>query len=293
MVAPPPPLALANFSRYDHAVVSSLYTEGYTSAVITLAYSLKRANVKAPLILLYIPSRISLSTTCLVQAAGWTLHPVERIPPPPSRKQVPIGYIDQYTKLHIWTLDTLGIKSLVYLDADTLVRRNFDELFTLPFTFAAVPDVYTFRFELGFNAGMLFIRPNSTIFEDMLSKLAEARYDHGGAEQAFLNVYFAAQVVKLPYSYNANLAIKVRSPKLWQALENEHMHVVHYTLDKPFLVNGHDAVDIEKLEDLEPILQSTKGLRGGMWMDEFGWWEMIWREMMVANRDVFAQCSST
>ena len=291
MVDNTPPLA--NFNRHDHAVVSSLYTESYASAVIILAHSLKLANVTTPLILLYIPSRISLSTLCLVRAAGWTPHPVVRIPPPPHPKRVPIGYIDQYTKLHIWTLDTLGIKSLIYLDADTIVRRNFDELFTLPFTFAAVPDVFSFRFELGFNAGMLFIRPNSSIFQDMLSKLQVAQYDRGGAEQAFLNVYFAAQVVKLPYSYNANIAIKLRSPNLWKTLQNDRMHVVHYTLDKPFLVNGHDAVNIEKLEDLEPILESTKGLGGGMWTEEFGWWEVIWRETMATNRDAFAQCSST
>ena len=54
------------------------------------------------------------------------------------------------------------------------------------------------------------------------------KYPLGEADQAFLNLYFASAVVRLPYAYNANLAIKKRSLAPWDALKGE-MRVVHYT----------------------------------------------------------------
>ena len=52
----------------------------------------------------------------------------------------------------------IGIKTGVYLGADTTVRGNFDEIWNLPFEFGAVPDVYVNKpgFMPGFNTGVLF-----------------------------------------------------------------------------------------------------------------------------------------
>lgn len=74
------------------------------------------------------------------RSAGWELVAVPRIAPPLGGKGVRTQFIDQYTKLHVWSLDTMGIKRLVH--TPTRFRQNFDELFHLPFNFAAVPDVY-------------------------------------------------------------------------------------------------------------------------------------------------------
>ncbi|KAF8469902.1 nucleotide-diphospho-sugar transferase, partial [Gautieria morchelliformis] len=190
-------------------------------------------------ILVYIPGSVSAGSLCLATAAGWTVHPVSRIAPPHHGKGVNRLYLDQYTKLNIWTLDSIGIKSLVYVDADTLVRRNFVELFTLPYNFAAVPDIYRDHpgFTVEFNAGVLFLRTSTAVFEDMLSKIGTARFPPSMAEQAFLNAYFGLQAMRLPYAYNANIAIKWRSPALWKAMVPD-VCIVHYTLDKPFPLQG-------------------------------------------------------
>jgi glycogenin glucosyltransferase len=58
------------------------------------------------------------------------------------------------------------------------------------------------------------------------------------AEQASLNLYFGGSALRLSYVYNVNLAIKSRSPVLWNGLVDE-MRIVHYTVVKPFLHNGH------------------------------------------------------
>ncbi|KAI0353092.1 nucleotide-diphospho-sugar transferase [Trametes cingulata] len=121
----------------------------------------------------------------------------------------------------------LGIKALVYLDADTLVRNNFDELFALPFNFAAVPDVYidTPGFTVDFNAGVLFVRPSTTAFHDLVAHINKAKYSHWEAAQAFLNVFYGVDTVRLPYVYNGNIAIKRRNPRLWEGLQDELRHI--------------------------------------------------------------------
>jgi len=48
-----------------------------------------------------------------------------------------------------------------------------------------------------------------------------------------LNHYFGAQAVRLPYAYGGNLAIKERSPEMWEAMQKD-MRIIHYTLGKPF-----------------------------------------------------------
>ena len=262
----------------EHAVVSSLYTDEYTTAIITLGHSLKAVNVTVPMILIYMPGRLSSRSLCLATTAGWSLHPVSHIPPPFGGKGINWLYGDQYTKLTIWTLDSIGIKSLVYLDADTLVRKNFDELFSLPFNFGAVPDVFkNYRgFSIGFNAGVLFLRPNTTVFNDMISKLETAVFPYDMAEQAFLNVYFGSQVSRLPYAYNANMAAKVRNAKLWEAMEDD-IRILHYTVTKPFPFKG-----LKSRETLKQFFRERLTMENGFWAKEMRWWQEAWRETAIA-----------
>lgn len=46
-----------------------------------------------------------------------------------------------------------------------LVRKNLDELFDLPFEFAAVSDVYLVvrGFTIGFNAGVMVLKPDTCL----------------------------------------------------------------------------------------------------------------------------------
>ncbi|KAH8102801.1 nucleotide-diphospho-sugar transferase [Phellopilus nigrolimitatus] len=252
----------------ERAVVTTIYSESFAAGILTLGHSLQAANTSARLMVLYIPGRLSSQTLCRLQAGGWETLPIPRIPPPNGGKGVHTRFHDQYSKLQIWGLDKLGIKSVVYLDGDTLVRKNFDELWSLPFNFAAVPDVYTDNrgFALTYNAGVMFLRTSSAVMDDMLSKIETAEYRHLDAEQGFLNTYFATQVVRLPYIYNANLALKQRSASIWHAIEKD-MRVVHYTVVKPFPET--DLSGERKLVD------------GGFWETEIGWWEGMWTAPMM------------
>ena len=198
-----------------NAIVTTLYTNNFAAAVATLGHSLQKANTTARLIMLYIPDKISEEALCIATSSGFEPHAVTRIPPPRNGRGVHRHFMDQYTKLTIWTLDRLGIDAVVYLDADTLVKRNLDELFRLPHNFAAVPDIFldSRGFTTSFNAGVMFIRTSTDVFHDMVEKIGTASYRAEDAEQSFLNHYYGAEVVRLPYVYNGNQALKKRSAK--------------------------------------------------------------------------------
>lgn len=210
--------------------------------------------------------------------------------PPHNGAGVFQRFRDQYTKLNVWGFETLGITSLIYLDGDTLVRGNFDELWNLPFTFAAVMDMYGDNrgFVVGFNAGVLFLRPSSEVLKDMKSKLETAHFNLEQAEQAFLNVYFAPKTTRLPYIYNGNLAIKQINPSVWESIKNE-MKVVHYTVLKPFWYGA--AIKSTWGSTLDSVRQSVVAARpahGGQFFEEIGWWSEAW-EHLVERTDLHLQ----
>ncbi|THH33042.1 hypothetical protein EUX98_g1122 [Antrodiella citrinella] len=276
----------------QHAVVTSLYTDAFAGAVATLGHSLRKVNTTARLVLLYFPDRVSPSALCIATSTGFVPHAVTRIPPPHDGRGVYPHFLDQFTKLNVWTLDALGIRSLVYLDADTLVRRNFDELFTLPWMFAATPDVFVDwkGFTLAFNAGVLFLRPSTAIFNDMISKLSTAHYPLADAEQSFLNHYFAAEVVRLPYHYNANLAIKARALDLWEGTRHEH-RIVHFTLVKPFIGRGPQYKEVP-FDEVEKFVEEIKEVDGGAFREEMVWWGETFVEMKQVYAPQLALCKA-
>jgi alpha-N-acetylglucosamine transferase len=177
------------------AVVSAIYNDDYIKAVEVLGYSLRRINIQADLILLFISNRLNQSTLDRCRKAGWYLWSVERIDPPRFAIVYP-RFRDQYTKLQIWSM--IGYDRILYLDADTLVIRDINELLTETFfennhdgLLGAVEDVWQGQIGPNFNAGVLLIRPNETIFNDMLIKMHNMpAYGSYWAEQGFLNWYF-------------------------------------------------------------------------------------------------------
>ncbi|TFK87575.1 glycosyltransferase family 8 protein [Polyporus arcularius HHB13444] len=271
----------------DNAVVTGLYTDAFATAVATLGHTLNVANSSASRLLFYLPDKISKRALCIASVSGWDPIPIERIAPPFSG--VHRHFLDQYSKLHLWTLDQRGYESVVYVDADALVRRNFDELFRLPFTFGAVPDVYTTAqgYVTSFNAGVMFLRPDTELYNDMVAKIATARYPAEQAEQAFLNLYFGAEVLRLPYAYNANLAIKKRTPALWDALQDE-MRIMHFTMAKPFLQGDYAEVPLNQLErNAEKVARKKPAFKR-----EIVEWLEAWHETRRVYRSKLDKCNA-
>ena len=117
----------------------------------------------------------------------------------------------------------------------------------------------------------------------MLARIHDARYASGEAEQAFLNSYFGADAVRLPYVYNANLATHERSPMLWDA-----MRIVHYMSPKPFPKDGKEIVDGARLE--RSINNKARRKSDKMHAEAVGWWQDAYDDFRVKNRAALQQC---
>jgi glycogenin glucosyltransferase len=286
----------SSFSSHDQrAVVSSLYSDSYAVAVAVLGHSIHSANVRARLIIPYLKG-VSPRALFIARSVGWEPEAVPFIPPPHNGKDIYYRFVDQYSKLNIWSFDKLGVDRLVYLDADTLVRRNFDELFDSAFNFAAVPDVWSAGdprgFSITFNAGVLALRPSTVVLEDMKRKIETAKYPLGQAEQAFLNLYFGPDCVRLPYAYNANLAIKNRNPELWRGLKEE-MRIVHYSLVKPFIDDSRPGSEtVLTLDGISEVVRRAALRYNGLFAEEVGWWKEAYERMMQDKGDEIAACLS-
>ncbi|KAK7456430.1 hypothetical protein VKT23_010678 [Stygiomarasmius scandens] len=275
----------------QRGVFTSLYSNSFALAVAVLGHSVRKANNNARLIVPYIASQVSDGALCVVKSVGWEPHAVPLLPPPHNSEGISDRFRDQYTKLRIWSLgDELGIKSAVYLDADTLVLRNFDELFDLPWELGATTDVYgdDRGFAITFNAGVLAFRPSKETFEKMTNELETANYPPEQAEQAFLNLYFGAKVLRLPYMYNGNMAVKYRSSEVWKEIVDE-MRVLHYTTVKPFwdwYVPNEELVTPERTRE---IIQAR--LRDNdFFKDEINWWKEIFEELMQEKEQDIRAC---
>lgn len=280
-------------SSDKRAVVSTLYSDSYAVGVAVLGHSVRKANVTSRLLLAYLDDgRVSHQALCIARAVGWEPMAVPFILPPHNGKGIYYRFYDQYTKLNIWGLDKLGVEQAVYLDADTLVRRNFEELFETPFNFAAVPDVYGDKrgFTVNFNAGVIAFRPSSAVLDVMKQRIETATFPLDQAEQSFLNLFFSTNALRLPYAYNSNLAIKGVSPAMWAGMKDE-MRIVHYTLTKPFL-DGHSESSPKILteERQREVISKAAAQDGGMFAEEVGWWRDSYNEMMQSVRGKIEEC---
>jgi len=105
-----------------------------------------------------------------------------------------------FTKLHCWKL--VHYTKCVFLDADTLILRNCDELFDRD-EFSAAPDA---GWPDCFNSGVFVFKPSIETFKALIAHASENGSFDGG-DQGLLNTFFADWATEdiskhLPFLYN-------------------------------------------------------------------------------------------
>jgi glycogenin glucosyltransferase len=209
--------------------------DDYVPGVEALGNSLHATGTEVPAIVLVTPS-VSPAAREQVAARGWEVREVQPIANPvPDTQHLFARFANVFTKLRAWELS--GVDKAVFLDADTIVVRNIDDLFERP-RFAAAPD---FFLPDRFNSGVMVLEPSADTFQAMLDRLgSEPSYD--GGDQGFLNRFYpdwwAMPVAhRLPPGYNLHhfvFQFLSAHPSLRAALEQE-VRIVHYTLQKPWM----------------------------------------------------------
>lgn len=164
-------------------------------------------------------------------------------------------YANRYARF--WSLEAFNLQkyeTVLFMDSDTLCRKNLDELFKSTAPFAAAPDrgfhegvgrhFYTFEKITEpskneghslqtFNAGVLFFKPKQlpgktfTSLLELISPEVFAQVTSGHTDQYVLNRHFHQQVFWLSSSYNFLMKRKGMDEHE-KLVQPEEAHIWHY-----------------------------------------------------------------
>jgi hypothetical protein len=237
------------------AYVTVVSGPSYHHGVRALANSLRRVS-SIPLLALCTHDADQAALT----ASGIHVIDVPEIVNPNRARRIQARFAATYTKLNVFRLDFLD--RLVYLDGDTVVLQNIDELFAGD-DFAAAPDAGLDRANGRiFNSGVFAVTPSHELFHSLLDRLGNtASYD--GGDQGFLNNVFT-DWRRLPQEYNTTKRMFAHHPALFNAAE---IKVLHYVGVKPWEPvkpgSSYDELDLRWLEFLQDweLRELTRALR--------------------------------
>ena len=226
--------------------VWTMVTEGeaYVQGAEKLGVSVL-SNTRAPLdlVVLELKSKpLSTRDWARLRSVGWKRCTVHRIAPT-DEESTYSRFRDQFSKLHLWGM--VGYKTVVYLDADTLVVQAIDPIFEIEMGaafLAAGRDYQSGDWRPGFNMGVFLVHPNRREYTRLkrLQKFGLVPFQTSMTEQGFLNVVYRNTWVHLPFEYNANLAIYAQDRAYWD--ENmATVRIIHYTMSKPWACDTHYA----------------------------------------------------
>lgn len=208
--------------------VTYLCDNSFLEGVLCLNKSLLNVNSKFKLMCM-ITQNVSIETRNNLKLNNIPFVLVEKIVSKRT-KGIKDRYSDRswmmFTKLNLWSL--IDFNKIIYLDADILLLKNCDHLFDLKEDFYAVKDVgYN-----GINAGVMIIKPNLQVYNEMISLIDNDKYDNTYSDQSFTNWYFTLYKKKVSY-----LPIEYNVLQKRFSFENnfKNISIFHYNGQKPWI----------------------------------------------------------
>ncbi|XP_050073108.1 AF4/FMR2 family member lilli [Anopheles maculipalpis] len=188
----------------EYAWVTLATNDSYSLGALVVAHSLKRVHTVHQLAVLITPG-VSEAMKTKLRAV---FNVVEEVNLLDSKDEANLALLKRpelgvtFTKLHCWRLTQF--EKCVFLDADTLVLRNCDELFDRE-ELSAAPDI---GWPDCFNSGVYVYKPNVETFSSLL-QYAVTHGSFDGGDQGLLNAYFSDWAHKdiqkhLPFIYNTS-----------------------------------------------------------------------------------------
>ncbi|XP_043515477.1 glycogenin-2 isoform X2 [Frieseomelitta varia] len=185
-----------------YAWVTLATNDAYSLGALVLAHSLRRVGTKHELAVLITPG----VTQTMREKLSAIFSVVMEVNVLDSKDEANLALLARpelgvtFTKLHCWRLTQY--EKCVFLDADTLVVRNCDELFEKE-ELSAAPDV---GWPDCFNSGVFVYKPSQQTFAS-ITAFAAAKGSFDGGDQGLLNMYFSDWARKdiskhLPFIYN-------------------------------------------------------------------------------------------
>lgn len=222
----------------DQAYVTLLYGDEFLLGVRVLGKSIRDTGSNKDMVVL-VSDGVSDYSKKLLKADGWIVEKISLLANPNQVR--PKRFWGVYTKLKIFNMT--NYKKVVYLDADTIVIKNIEDLFKCR-KFCA-----NLKHSERLNSGVMVVEPSAAVFNDMMTKV-NTLGSYTGGDQGFLNSYYSdfpnahvfepnlpLEVVntrpvpnmeRLSTLYNADVGLYMLANK-WMVDESE-LHVIHYTL---------------------------------------------------------------
>ena len=209
----------------------SVKNVGFELSLRVLGQSLRESKTVNEYVVLCLDD-VPESTKRVLENDGWTVKSVERL-------FTQITYYNRHsTKVKLWLLEEY--RRIVWLDADTIVVTNVDELFKCG-KFCAV-----YRNSDQFNSGVLVVKPSKTEFDSILKTFIDSskQVHHRTGDQYILNKHYenlkyttmfnaSAKVyhenpMRLSGGYNGDVALYYINNQ-WEIPSSE-LKIIHYTL---------------------------------------------------------------
>ncbi|KAF9423255.1 hypothetical protein HW555_001324 [Spodoptera exigua] len=190
----------------SRAWVTLATNDSYGLGALVLAHSLRRVGSSYPAVVLITPS----VTDPMRERLGGVFAEVITVDVLDSQDAAHLALLQRpelgitFTKIHCWNLTQYD--KCVFLDADTLVVQNCDELFERE-QLSAAPDV---GWPDCFNSGVFVYSPSADTFTKLIA-FAQERGSFDGGDQGLLNAFFSdwahGDINKhLPFLYNVTSA---------------------------------------------------------------------------------------
>ncbi|KAJ1974968.1 glycogenin glucosyltransferase [Dimargaris xerosporica] len=171
-----------------YAYVTLVTRDDYVAGAVVLAQSLRATGTLHTLVCLATSESLTSDGLARLHAGFDTVLPVDERNSNDTANLDLLGRPDlgcTWTKLELWRLTNYD--KVVYLDADTLVLANLDDLFTTKADFAAAPDI---GWPDCFNSGVMVCQPSNDTYQRLIAA-ASNRGSFDGGDQGLLNDFFS------------------------------------------------------------------------------------------------------
>ena len=228
--------------------------DNYLPGVEALGRSLAESGTHVPRVVMVTPDVSAAARQQLVDQ-GWQLRPIDPVSAPADDARLFERFALSYSKLRVF--DLVELDKVVFLDADTIVLKNIDELFDRP-SVAAAPD---FFMPDRFNSGVMVVDPSTATYRTLLESLGRAKTYDGG-DQGLLNTNWPdwwerPAAYRLGAGYNLHHFVyqfMLSHDGLRRSFIDE-IKVIHYTLQKPWqsmTLSGASAIWWDKFYGAHP-----------------------------------------
>ncbi|XP_041482679.1 glycogenin-1-like isoform X4 [Lytechinus variegatus] len=211
----------------DQAFVTLVTNDRYAYGALVVGQSLRDVGTTRQLAILITPE----VTQPMRRQLSMLYDYIQEVNPLDSQDDAHLALLTRpdlgitFTKLYCWRLTRYS--KCVFLDADTLVLQNVDDLFDRE-ELSAAPDV---GWPDCFNSGVFVFKPSNETYRGLL-QCAVTQGSFDGGDQGLLNTFFSdwatADINKhLPFIYNMTSAISYSYLPAFVRFGNE-VRIVHF-----------------------------------------------------------------